>query len=238
MAREQTRRDFLQSAGWLALATASWLDTAVLSQAPAPQGRHSLPPLPYPYNALEPYIDEETMRLHHDVHHAAYVRGLNQAEQALAEARAGGNYALVQHWERQAAFHGSGHFLHSLFWEIMGPKGGGQPSGPLAAQIRKDFGSFEAFRAHFSAAAAAVEGNGWGILAWQPLGQQLVVLAAENHQKQTQWFVIPLLVLDVWEHAYYLKYRNRRAEYIQNWWNVVNWPAVEERFQRVQALEL
>jgi Fe-Mn family superoxide dismutase len=195
-------------------------------------GRHELPPLPYEYDALEPYIDEQTMRLHHDKHHQGYVDGLNKAEEKIAEARKAGDYALIKHWEREAAFHGSGHFLHSLFWLNMAPSGqggGGEPSGALAEQIVKDFGSFDAFKAHFSAASGAVEGSGWGVLVWQPQGQQLVILTAEKHQNLTQWGVVPLLVLDVWEHAYYLKYQNRRGEFIQAWWNVVNWGDVAAR---------
>ncbi|MGE5481504.1 MAG: superoxide dismutase [Bacteroidota bacterium] len=191
---------------------------------------YELPPLPYPYNALEPYIDEQTMRLHHDMHHKAYVDGLNKAEAALAEARAKGDFALVKHWSREAAFNGSGHLLHSIFWTIMGPNQGGKPSGELLKQIEKDFGSFDAFQKHFTAAAVAVEGSGWAILAWEPNAQKLVILQAEKHQNLTEWGVVPLLVLDVWEHAYYLKYQNRRAEYVNNWWNVVNWPEVARRF--------
>ncbi|MBE3577235.1 MAG: superoxide dismutase [Limnochordales bacterium] len=195
---------------------------------------YELPPLPYPYNALEPYIDEQTMRLHHDVHHKAYVDGLNKAEAALAEARAKGDFALVKHWSREAAFNGSGHLLHSIFWTIMGPNQGGRPSGELLAQIERDFGSFDAFQKHFTAAAVAVEGSGWAILAWEPNANKLIILQAEKHQNLTEWGVVPLLVLDVWEHAYYLKYQNRRAEYVNNWWNVVNWPEVARRFAQAK----
>ncbi|HEX6972006.1 MAG TPA: superoxide dismutase [Limnochordia bacterium] len=196
---------------------------------------HQLPPLPYAYNALEPHIDEQTMRLHHDIHHKGYVDGLNNAEAKLAEAREKGDFALVKHWEREAAFHGSGHFLHTIFWENMGPNAGGTPSGAIAQQIQKDFGSFDAFKKHFSAAAAAVEGSGWGILAWQPQAQKLEVLTAEKHQNLTQWGVVPLLVLDVWEHAYYLKYQNKRPAYIEAWWNVVNWADVNRRFEAARG---
>jgi Fe-Mn family superoxide dismutase len=191
---------------------------------------HELPPLPYAYDALEPYYDEQTVRLHHDKHHAAYVAGLNKAEEQLAAARAAGDYALIKHWERELAFHGSGHLLHTLFWENMTPGGGGEPDGELAAQIAQDFGSFEAFKAQFSAAANAVEGSGWGLLGWLPAFGKLVVLQVEKHQDLTLWGVVPLLIVDVWEHAYYLKYQNRRAEWVSNWWNLVNWPDVARRF--------
>ncbi|MBN1202418.1 MAG: superoxide dismutase [Anaerolineae bacterium] len=200
--------------------------------------KHELPPLPYAYDALEPYIDEQTMRLHHDKHHLGYVNGLNKAEEMLAQARESGDYGLVKHWSREAAFHGSGHFLHSIFWPNMAPPGnggGGLPTGELAGQIDKDFGSFEKFKAHFGAAAKAVEGSGWGLLVWEPELGQLQMLQAEKHQNLTQWIVTPLLVLDVWEHAYYLKYQNNRGAYVDAWWNVVNWADVAERFRAARG---
>jgi Fe-Mn family superoxide dismutase len=200
--------------------------------------KHELPPLPYAYDALEPHIDEQTMRLHHDKHHLGYVNGLNKAEEKLAEARAAGDFAMVKHWSREAAFHGSGHFLHAIFWPNMAPAGnggGGAPSGALAEQINKDFGSFEAFKAHFTAAAGAVEGSGWALLVWQPVGEKLEVLQSEKHHNLTQWGVVPLLVLDVWEHAYYLKYQNNRGAYVNAWWNVVNWSDVAERFKAARG---
>jgi Fe-Mn family superoxide dismutase len=181
---------------------------------PVPIGRHTLPPLPYPYNALEPHIDEKTMRLHHDKHHKSYVDGLNRAERMMLQARRTGNFDLIKHWEREAAFNGAGHYLHTLFWETMSPDGGGEPSGELRKQITRDFGSFLAFKQHFSQAAEKVEGSGWAILVWSPRSQRLQILQAEKHQNLTQWDVIPLLPLDVWEHAYYLKYQNNRKAYI------------------------
>jgi Fe-Mn family superoxide dismutase len=187
---------------------------------------------------LEPHIDEQTMRLHHDKHHLAYVNGLNTAEAKLAEARSTGDFSLVQHWERQAAFHGAGHSLHSIFRPNMaaaGNGGGGEPSGALAAKITEDFGSFEAFKKQFSAASAAVEGNGWGILAYRKADNKLVILTAENHQKLTQWVVTPLLVLDVWEHAYYLNYQNRRPDYVAAFFNVINWSNVAQNFKAAQG---
>jgi Fe-Mn family superoxide dismutase len=172
------------------------------------------------------------MRLHHDIHHKAYVDGLNNAEGKLAEARARGDYALVKHWSREAAFHGSGHFLHSVFWTNMKPQGGGEPSGKLAEAIKRDFGSFDAFKTQFLAAANAVEGSGWAILACQCQtgSDHLVILQSEKHQNLTQWGVVPLLALDVWEHAYYLKYQNRRADYTKAFVNVINWDDVAKRY--------
>lgn len=202
-----------------------------------PIGGHTLPPLPYNYNALEPYIDEKTMRIHHDIHHKSYVDGLNKAEQKLAEARRTGDYDLVKHWERELAFNGAGHYLHTIFWNVMSPKGGGQPRGALAKQIQHDFGSFEAFKQQFSAAAEKVEGGGWAILVWSPRSGRLEILQAEKHQNLSQWDVIPLLALDVWEHAYYLKYQSKRPDYVKAWWNIVNWPYVSQRFDAASKLK-
>jgi Fe-Mn family superoxide dismutase len=194
---------------------------------------HELPPLPYAYDALEPYIDAQTMRLHHDIHHAGYVKGLNTAEERLAQAREASDFALIKHWSREAAFHGSGHLLHSIFWPnmIAASAAKSAPEGALAEAIDRDFGSFDAFKAQFKAASNAVEGSGWGILAYRPADDSLVVLTAEKHQNLTQWGVIPLLVLDVWEHAYYLKYQNRRGEYVENFFNIINWDDVAKRYE-------
>ncbi len=192
--------------------------------------KHQLPQLPYVYNALEPHYDEQTVRLHHDVHHKAYVDGLNNAEVRMAEAREKGEYSLVKHWERELAFHGSGHLLHTLFWENMSPDGGGPANGAVAEQINQSFGGFEAFKKQFSAAAVAVEGSGWAVLCWNPVFSRLVILTAEKHQNLTQWGVVPLLTVDVWEHAYYLKYQNKRAAWVEAWWNLVNWNDVNKRF--------
>ncbi|BBI35751.1 Fe-Mn family superoxide dismutase [Cohnella abietis] len=203
---------------------------------PVPVGGHTLPPLPYSYKALEPYIDEKTMRIHHDKHHQSYVDGLNIAETKLAEARRTGDFDLVKHWERELAFNGAGHYLHTLFWGVMSPKGGGKPSGPLLDEIINSFGSFEAFKKQFTEAANKVEGGGWAILVWSPRSHRLEILTAEKHQNLSQWDVVPLLSLDVWEHAYYLKHQNNRAAYTLDWWNVVNWPFVSDRYNKARLL--
>jgi Fe-Mn family superoxide dismutase len=200
-------------------------------------GNHQLPPLPYPYNALEPYISAEIMRLHHTKHHQSYVDGLNKAENSLVRARRSKDYSLVKHWSRELAFHGSGHYLHTIFWNNMSPNGGGKPSGILLKEIEKYFGSFDAFKKHFTEAAKAVEGVGWAILVWSPRARHLEILQSERHMILTQWDTIPLLVLDVWEHAYYLQYKNNKGEYVDNWWNVVNWKDVEERFEKAKQLK-
>lgn len=190
---------------------------------------HELPPLPYDYNALEPHIDEQTMRLHHDKHHLGYVNGLNKAEEMLATARENGDFALVKHWEREAAFHGAGHFLHCIFWENMGPNGGGEPSGALADAIASNFGSYEKFWNHFKAAGASVEGSGWVMLCKNNMMNKLEILTAEKHQDLTQWVVTPMLVCDVWEHAYYLNYQNNRGAYLDAFQHVINWDDVAKR---------
>ena len=199
---------------------------------------YKLPDLPYAYNALEPYIDEATMKLHHDKHHAAYVNGFNAALKKLEEARSKGDFAAVQALSKLAAFHGSGHTMHSIFWEVMCPKEKSvEPkSGALFDAITASFGSLEAFKKHFSEAAKAVEGSGWAVLAYEPIGKRLLVLQAENHQKLTVQGSVPLLVLDVWEHAYYLKYQNNRGGYVDAWWNVVNWAEVEKRFAHAKKI--
>lgn len=199
-------------------------------------GKHTLPPLPYSYDALEPFIHHEIMLLHHDKHHKSYVDGLNKAEKEMQKARTTKNFELIKHWEREAAFHGAGHYLHTIFWSIMTPKGGGKPSGMLMREINNAFGDFDHFKKHFSEAANNVEGVGWAIVVWSPRSRRLEILQAEKHQNLSQWDVVPILVLDVWEHAYYLQYQNDRKKYIENWWNIVNWREVERRFHEAQQL--
>ncbi len=195
-----------------------------------PPGQHQLPPLPYDYNALEPVISAETLRLHHDKHHKAYVDGLNKAETALVEVRKRNDDQFLKYWENELAFHGSGHILHSIYWTIMAPlRMGGQPGPHTLYQINCYFGSFNAFKNQFINAADEVEGSGWGILTWQPTWKRLEVLQAEKHQNLTQWSGIPILVCDVWEHAYYLDYQNNRQKYIDSWWELINWQEVERR---------
>lgn len=229
-----SRRSFLTTAA-LSMAAASTISTmATAAPTPAADKTPVLPPLPYDYSALEPFIDAETMRLHHDKHHQGYVNGLIKTEEALAVARKTNDFSLIQHLSRQLAFNNGAHFLHSLFWQIMAPAGkggGGEPSGALKTAIDESFGSFEAFKAQFSAAAKAVEGSGWALLHYRHADQRLIVLQAENQHKLTAWDTTPILGLDVWEHAYYLKYRNDRGAYVNNWWNIVNWPQVQKNLQ-------
>ncbi|ATW25511.1 superoxide dismutase [Candidatus Formimonas warabiya] len=195
-----------------------------------PPGEHQLPPLPYPYDALEPVISTETLHLHHDAHHKTYVDDLNKAELKLVEARQRGDFDLIKYWENELAFNGSGHILHSIYWTVMAPVGrGGQPGRYTMSQIDSYFRDFTVFQQQFSNAAIKVEGSGWAVLTWQPTWQRLEILQAEKHQKGTQWSGIPILVLDVWEHAYYLDYQNKRKDYVDAWWQLVNWYEVERR---------
>ena len=196
---------------------------------------HSLPDLPYAYNALEPFLTAETMHLHHDKHHAGYVNGLNDAEEKLGKAQKADDFASIRALCDAISFNYSGHVLHSLFWTNMSPQGGGKPVGALADQIAADFGSFDVFRAQFLATANAVQGSGWGMLAWQPTGQRLVALQAEKHQNMAEWGAVPVLVLDVWEHAYYLQYQNRRTEYTARFLDVVNWVDVAQRLGKARG---
>jgi len=193
-------------------------------------GRYTLADLPYAPDALEPHIDAQTMQLHHGRHHQGYVNGINNALDKLAEARESGDYSLVKHWSREISFHGGGHYLHTLFWMVMSPNGGGEPTNQTLRQhIDRSFGSFEKFRAHFLAASNAVEGSGWGVLAWEPVGQRLIIHQVERQSDLSTWSNIPLLMVDVWEHAYYLRYQNRRGEYTQAFMNVVDWDEVARR---------
>lgn len=195
-----------------------------------PIGRHQLPPLPYLYNALEPIISQTTLKFHHDKHHKSYVDGLNKAENKLEEARKKNDYEYIKYWENELSFNGSGHILHSIFWTVMTPLGmGGQPGPQTLTQINKYFGSFNSFKEQFKNASEKVEASGWGILTWQPTWMRLEILQAEKHQNLTQWSGIPVLVCDVWEHAYYLDYQNERKRYIDAWWDLINWNEVERR---------
>ena len=200
--------------------------------------KYELPPLPYDNDALEPHIDQRIMELHHDKHHQGYVDGANSALDALEEMRESGDFGNVRAVKRALAFNLSGHVNHTVFWENMHPDGGGEPDGDLADAIESDFGSFEAFKDDFSQASGAVEGSGWGMLLYDHVSDSLIVGAAENHQNQTPQGSTPLLVLDVWEHAYYLQYENNRGEYVDNFWNVVNWDDVAQRYEDAQSTDL
>lgn len=244
------RREMLGTLGTLA-AAGGWIglsaDEAAGQAGATPTGsdagkakEYTLPPLPYPADALEPHIDAQTMTIHHDKHHAAYVKGLNEAIAKLSAARDGGagsaGLEQIREHTDSLAFNGSGHTLHTIFWQNMKKGGGGEAKGAIAKQIDADFGGFEKFKAHFGTASKKVQGGGWGILAWEPLSARTIILGAEKHQNLTMFGCVPLLVIDVWEHAYYLKYQNNRGGYVDAFWNVINWENVDARLSAAMKL--
>ncbi|MDR2454286.1 MAG: superoxide dismutase [Bifidobacteriaceae bacterium] len=190
---------------------------------------YTLPELPYDYSALEPHISGKIMQLHHGKHHAAYVAGANAALEQLAQARASGDYAALPKLEKDLAFNVAGHANHTVFWQNLTPDSPGAPDGALASAIKADFGSFEAFKAQFTAAATGLQGSGWAMLTWEPLGGKLLVNQLYDHQSNLSAGLKPLLVLDMWEHAFYLDYLNVKADYVAAFWNIVNWADVAAR---------
>jgi Fe-Mn family superoxide dismutase len=196
--------------------------------------QYTLPDLTYDYGALEPHISGKIMELHHDKHHAAYVKGANTAVERLAAARDKGDFGDIAAMEKALAFHVSGHVLHSLFWKNMVPKGTGRPSGALAKAIDRDFGAYEKFQKQMNAAAAGIMGSGWAALSWEPTGQRLVVTQIYDHQSNITQGGTPLLVIDAWEHAFYLQYQNRKTEFFDAVWNVWNWEDVATRYAQAR----
>jgi len=192
--------------------------------------KYVLPDLSYDYGALEPNISGKIMELHHDKHHLAYVNGANSALDALAEAREKNDLTMVNKFQKDLAFNLAGHVNHTVFWKNMSPEGGDKPTGDLAAAIDEYFGSFDAFKAHFSASALGIQGSGWSILVWDILGQKLIIEQLYDHQGNLSVGSIPLLMLDMWEHAFYLDYQNVKPEYVKAFWNIVNWADVQDRF--------
>jgi Fe-Mn family superoxide dismutase len=192
--------------------------------------KYVLPELSYDYGALEPNISGRIMELHHDKHHLAYVNGANSALDALAEARDKNDLTMVNKFQKDLAFNLAGHVNHTVFWKNMSPEGGDKPTGELAAAIDEFFGTFDAFKAHFSASALGIQGSGWSILVWDILGQKLIIEQLYDHQGNLSVGSIPLLMLDMWEHAFYLDYQNVKPEYVKAFWNIVNWADVQARF--------
>ncbi|WP_026117889.1 superoxide dismutase [Nocardiopsis alkaliphila] len=199
---------------------------------------YSLPELSYDYAALEPWISGQIMELHHSKHHANYVGGANTALEKMAEARESGDFGTVNLLQKNLAFNLGGHVNHSVFWKNLSPDGGDKPEGELGAAIDDQFGSFDAFRGHFNAAALGIQGSGWGILAWDALGQRLVIEQLYDQQANIAIGTQPLLMLDMWEHAFYLQYKNVKADYVKAFWNVVNWADVQERFAEARKVKL
>ncbi len=199
---------------------------------------YELPELPYGYDALEPLLTRELVELHHDAHHAAYVKGANDTLDKLEDARRSSRFEHIGQLEKSLAFNVSGHVLHSLLWKNLAPGGGGEPTDELAAALARDFGSFAAFKAQLTAAASTVQGSGWGALSWEPLGKRLLVEQVFDHQGNTGNSTVPLLVVDMWEHAYYLQYRNKKAAWLDAFWELVNWPDVAARYARIRNTDI
>jgi Fe-Mn family superoxide dismutase len=196
---------------------------------------YTLPELPYDYSALEPSISGAIMELHHSKHHQAYVTGANTALTQLAEARDSGNLANVNKLEKDLAFNLGGHINHSIFWTNLSPNGGDKPTGDLASAIDDNFGSFDKFAAHFTATALGVQGSGWSVLAWDTFGERLIIVQFFDQQGNLPAGIVPILMLDVWEHAYYLDYKNVRADYVKAFWNIANWENAQARFDAARA---
>jgi superoxide dismutase, Fe-Mn family len=196
---------------------------------------YELPDLPYDYGALQPHISGEIMELHHSKHHATYVNGVNTALDKLADARDKSSFDTVGGLERTLAFNLGGHLNHSIFWPNLSPDGGDKPDGELGSAIEEFFGDFDKFRGHFEATATSILGSGWAILAYDTLGQRLNIIQLYDQQGNIPVAQIPIVLLDMWEHAFYLQYRNVKADYVKAWWNVVNWADAQSRFAAAKA---
>lgn len=197
--------------------------------------KYTLPELEYDYAALEPSISGRIMELHHSKHHAAYVAGINAALEQLEEARAANNFGNINKLQKDLAFHLSGHINHSIFWKNLAPTNSDRPEGELAAAINEFFGNFEAFQAHFNAAALGIQGSGWAFLAWDSVGERLVIEQLYDQQSNVATASIPVLMLDMWEHAFYLDYQNVKGDYVKAFWSIINWTDISKRFDAARA---
>ncbi len=192
---------------------------------------YTLPDLSYDYGSLEPHISGKIMELHHSKHHAAYVAGINTALAALEEARSKNDFGNINKLQKDLAFHLGGHINHSIFWKNLTPDSEGRPEGELAAAITEFFGSFEAFQAHFNATALGIQGSGWAFLAWDSLGERLIIEQLYDQQGNLAAATVPILMLDMWEHAFYLDYLNVKGDYVKAFWNIVSWTDASARFE-------
>ena len=200
--------------------------------------RYMLPDLPYDYSALEPHISGKIMELHHGKHHAGYVKGANSALEQLDESRETEDFARVAALERALAFNLSGHVLHSIFWKNMMPKGGSTPDGDFASVLEKDFGGFQRFRKQLTEVASTIMGSGWAALVWEPIGERLLITQIYDHQSNLAQAGVPLMVIDAWEHAYYLQYQNRKTEFFEAVWHLWNWQDISARYASALQLKL
>ena len=237
------RKKFLSSAGILSataiLPTTSLLanhyDNNGLDKLTDAEGNFVHLPLPYNKTFLEPYMDEETVYLHHTFHHGGAVKAANKDAQMIAKALTDNSLETVDYWTRKLSYHFSSHVLHTIFWTNLTNKKT-EPKGDLLKRIEKDFGSYEKLKVYLAKTSKDVDGNGWGILGYQPYSNKLTVLQCENHEKLTQWGVIPLLVVDVWEHAYYLKYKNKRNDFVDTMFQIIDWDNIADRLNAALAL--
>jgi Fe-Mn family superoxide dismutase len=197
--------------------------------------KYTLPDLAYDFAALEPHISGRIMQLHHGKHHAAYVAGANATLDLMAEARDKNDLSWINKLQKDLAFNLGGHVNHSIFWKNLSASGGDKPTGELAAAIHEYFGSFDGFRSHFSANAMGIQGSGWSILAWDVLGQRLIIEQLYDQQGNLVAASVPLLMLDMWEHAFYLDYQNVKADYVAAFWNIVSWQDVQARFEAARG---
>jgi Fe-Mn family superoxide dismutase len=198
-------------------------------------GNFSQQSLPYQFNFLEPYMDEETLNLHYTFHHGGAVKAANKDYAEIKKAIDASNFETVDHWTKKLAHHFSSHILHSIFWTNLTNKKT-EPKGQLLNMIERDFGSYDNLKKYIASTSKTVDGNGWGIMAYQPFSNRLTILQCENHEKLTQWGCIPLLVIDVWEHAYYLKYKNKRTDFVDALFNIINWDNVADRLNAAMKL--
>jgi Fe-Mn family superoxide dismutase len=198
---------------------------------------YSLPDLAYDPGALEPHLSARILELHHDKHHATYVKGANTALEKLSEVRASGDFATISMLEKNLAFNVSGHVLHSILWTNLSPDGGGEPTGTLASVLDEEFGGFTAFKDQMTEAAATIQGSGWALASWEPMAGRLVVQQVHDHQGEHGQGSVPLLAIDAWEHAYYLQYENRKPDYLKAIWNVVSWADVARRYEAARTAD-
>lgn len=205
------------------------LQQSGLDQLTDADGNFALQPLPYNENFLEPSMDQETVHLHYTFHHGDAVKAANKDLQMIRQSLNDNTVEVVDYWTKKLSYHLSSHILHTIFWTNLTNQKT-DPKGELVRQIEKDFGSYDKLKLLISKTSKGVDGNGWGILGYHPATKKLTVLQCENHEKLTLWGVIPILVIDVWEHSYYLKYRNRRAEFVDNLFPIINWDNVADRF--------
>jgi superoxide dismutase, Fe-Mn family len=237
------RKQFLSASGVLAATSilpsnsvlAQHYDTNGLDRLTDEKGNFIHLPLPYNQNFLEPFMDEETVHLHHMFHHGGAVKAANKDAEMIRQALNENKIETIDYWTRKLSYHFSSHVLHTIFWTNLTNKKN-SPQGELLKKIEKDFGSFDKLKTYIVKTSKDVDGNGWGILGYQPYSDKLAIMQCENHEKLTQWGVIPILVIDVWEHAYYLKYKNKRSDFVDNLFSIINWDNVADRLNTAMKI--